>query len=143
MFYCDSCADKKRYPKSMFKSSGICEICKVHSVCNETASSLLPKPDLFSQATFNGPDYVPFFDDKRLRTQVSVIFDLMKDGEWRTLQEIEKKTGYGQSSVSAQLRHLRKPRFGGHKIEKRRRGVREQGLFEYQLIENQENTGNI
>lgn len=37
------------------------------------------------------------------------------------------------ASVSAQLRHLRKPRFGGFVVEKRPRGDRERGLWEYRL----------
>jgi hypothetical protein len=44
MFYCDSCADKNGYPKSMGKSRGRCEICKEPSVCNNIATSLLPPP---------------------------------------------------------------------------------------------------
>jgi hypothetical protein len=30
-------------------------------------------------------------------------------------------TRYGEASISAQLRHLRKPSFGGFRVEKRRR----------------------
>jgi len=83
---------------------------------------------------FDGSDYVPELDDKRLTGQLLRIFDLMKDGLWRTLSEIESYTGYPQSSISAQLRHLRKERFGGHTVNKRRMGDRTNGLFEYQLI---------
>ncbi len=57
----------------------------------------------------------------------------MRDGKWRTLDEIATFTGDPHASVSAQLRHLRKARFGGHKVEKRARGDRHCGLFEYRL----------
>jgi hypothetical protein len=83
---------------------------------------------------FNGSDYDPEKDNVRLTGQLLRIYDVMKDGTWRTLAEIEAHTGDPQSSISAQLRHLRKPRFGSHIVNKRPRGKRESGLFEYQLI---------
>lgn len=88
---------------------------------------------LANRPQFDGPDYSPEFDQKRLTGQIRRVFDLMKDGRWRTLEEIGEATGDPQASVSAQLRHLRKPRFGGFTVEKRARGEREHGLFEYRL----------
>ena len=85
---------------------------------------------------FNGPDYDPEFDDERLTKQLDRIFNLMKDGNWRTLSEISQITGDPPASISAQLRHLRKERFGSHTVLKRNRGDREHGLFEYRLILN-------
>lgn len=81
---------------------------------------------------FSGSDYNAALDEQRLTGQVLRIYDLMKDGKWRTLSEIEAVTRDGQSSISAQLRNLRKPSFGSHKVEKRRRT--EQGLFEYRIL---------
>lgn len=86
---------------------------------------------------FNGPDYVPALDFERLTGQISRIYNLMKDTKWRTLTEIEEDTGYPQASISAQLRHLRKERFGLHQVIKRRvEGKEKSGLFEYQLVVN-------
>ena len=94
----------------------------------------MSQTDLFR---FNGPDYVPELDDVRLTGQVLRIFGLMKDGKWRTLSEIEEITKDPQASISAQLRHLRKERFGSHTIEKRRvEGKEKSGLFEYRLLVN-------
>ena len=92
--------------------------------------------DLFTSAgmRFNGSDYVPEFDNKRLTGQIKRIYELMKDGRYRTLKEIEDATGDPQASISAQIRHLKKTRFGSHTVNKRRRGDPTQGLFEYQLI---------
>ena len=87
----------------------------------------------FKTARFNGSDYNPTFDNARLTGQIKRIYALMIDGKWRTLAEIETATGDGQASISAQLRHLRKDRFGKHTVNKRSRGERENGLFEYQL----------
>jgi hypothetical protein len=81
-------------------------------------------------AWFNGPAYDPELDHPRLSAQILRVYRAVEDGEWRTLGEIEEITGDPQASISAQLRHLRKPRFGGFIVEKRRRGG---GLWEYKL----------
>jgi hypothetical protein len=82
---------------------------------------------------FAGSDYDKNLDKKRLTGQLLRVFELMKDGRWRTLQEIADLTHDPAASVSAQLRHLRKEHFGGHVVNKRARGERSHGLFEYQL----------
>ena len=59
-------------------------------------------------------------------TQLAAIRELMTRagarGVWLTLGEIAEATQFAEASISAQLRHLRKPRHGGHRVEKRRRG---------------------
>jgi hypothetical protein len=82
---------------------------------------------------FSGSDYQPAFDFKRLRKQHENIRDLMLDGHWRTLREIAWILNYPESSISAQLRHLRRPKFGSFTVLKRSRGDRQRGLFEYQV----------
>jgi len=98
------------------------------------------KKDLFSSQglRFDGSSYVPAFDQKRLTGQIRKIYNCMKDGKFRTLSQIQEETRAPQASISAQLRHLRKPRFGGHTVEKRRVGDSSNGLFEYQLQINNE-----
>lgn len=90
--------------------------------------------DHFHSKHFNGAEYVPALDDKRLTGQILRVFALMVDGRWRTLDEISRATGDPAASVSAQLRHLRKDRFGGHTVNRQARGDRTRGLFEYQVI---------
>jgi predicted transcriptional regulator len=85
-------------------------------------------------AHFDGPAYVPALDQARLTGQLQTIFTLMRDGQWRTLREVETATGFPQASISAQLRHLRKQRFGSYQLEKRRRGIETRGLYEYRLL---------
>lgn len=80
---------------------------------------------------FDGPEYEPEQDRERLSEQHVRIRELMLDGQWRTLAEIATRTGDPQSSVSAQLRHLRKERFGAFVVDRRKRGDRKSGLFEY------------
>ena len=69
----------------------------------------------------------------RLLQQHETIRDLMLDGRWRTLGEIAEKTDYPEASISAQLRHLRKPRFGKFRVEKQRRNGISSGLWEYRV----------
>lgn len=56
-------------------------------------------------------------------TQREVLRDVMlaagKYGAWMTLRELARLTRYGETSISAQLRHLRKARCGGYVLEKR------------------------
>ena len=58
-------------------------------------------------------------------TQLHTIRDLMlsaaRRGAWLTLGEIAGLTEIGEASISAQLRHLRKPQHGRHRVDKRRR----------------------
>ena len=82
--------------------------------------------------------YDPFYDDARLTGQLLRVIEAMMDSEWRTLEEIGRMTNDPHASISAQLRHLRKPRFGSHVVEKQSRGDREDGLWEYRLIWNDE-----
>lgn len=80
-----------------------------------------------------GPDYSSQIDGERLRKQHEQIRQLMLDGNWRTLREISFRLGYPESSVSAQLRHLRKAQFGGYRVEKKRHG--HTGLWAYHVSE--------
>ena len=87
-----------------------------------------PLPD---KLRFDGSDYDPQRDNKRLGNQLTKIFELMKDGKFRTLDEINRITCEPQASISAQLRHLKKVRFGSHTLNKKYLG---NGLYTYQLI---------
>lgn len=80
---------------------------------------------------FDGAEYVRSLDDVRLTGQIRRVFELMRDGHWRTLDEIGHATGDPVASISAQLRHLRRPRFGRFQVEKRHRGEPCRGLWEY------------
>ncbi len=89
-----------------------------------------PVDSLRTGAHFDGPDYSPALDHARLTGQIQRVYECVSDGQWRTLAEIGEATGDPHASVSAQLRHLRKDKFGAHTIEKRRR---QGGLWEYRM----------
>jgi hypothetical protein len=90
-----------------------------------------------TKGLFAGDSYEPLCDEIRLGKQFIRIFKLMCDGEWRTLSEIQMETHDPAASISAQLRHFRKRRFGSHLVDKRRRGDDTGGLWEYRLVVNE------
>jgi hypothetical protein len=90
-----------------------------------------------SSSTY-GPAYSPVLDGERIQKQHEVIRDFMlagvapAHGGWYTLAELHAKLSYPEASISAQLRHLRKERFGAYRVEKRRRN---DSQWEYALFE--------
>lgn len=87
----------------------------------------------FDNIRFNGSTYNPQNDKKRLVGQIERVYVCMANNDWLTLDEIAQKTGDPHASISAQLRNLRKERFGKYNILKRSRGDRSRGLWEYKL----------
>ena len=71
-------------------------------------------------------------DVPRLITQMEQIKAYVRTHKWYTLAEIEAATGYPQASISSQLRHLRKPKFGSFTVTKRRRAA-SGGTWEYRV----------
>jgi hypothetical protein len=65
------------------------------------------------------------YDARRLRSQREIIRDVMLSAAdcetWLTLGELRALTHYGEASISAQLRHLRKTENGGYDVVKRHR----------------------
>jgi hypothetical protein len=61
----------------------------------------------------------------RIKTQREVLRDVMLSAReceaWLTLSELAAITRYPAASISAQLRHLKKPQFGKFALEKRMR----------------------
>lgn len=81
-------------------------------------------------APFDGDDYNDKRDRKRLTGQIERVYKAMKPGRWMTLDDVVEITGDPHASVSAQIRHLKKPKFGSHIVKKRYKG---NGLYEYRL----------
>lgn len=81
---------------------------------------------------FDGSSFEPVLDADRLTRQLDSVRCLMLDHQWRSLSEIAAATGCPEASVSARLRDLRKPKFGGYVVERRRRTA---ATFEYRVLE--------
>jgi hypothetical protein len=110
-----------------------------------------PQPDLFAprpelprppaSEAFGGATYDPPRDYVRLTGQLLAVFNLMRDGQWRTLAEIKAAGVPGSdSSISARVRDFRKNEYGGHKVESRCRAGTAGCVWEYRLIVNRSET---
>lgn len=86
-----------------------------------------PRPE------FDGDTYEAPLDKDRLHGQLERVRVLMSDRKWRTLAEIHEEVGGPEASVSARLRDLRKPKFGGLRVE-RERIPEGNGLFRYRVL---------
>lgn len=88
------------------------------------------------------PDPLPIAERSgaglRPHGKLGVIFDLMRAGGWMTAEQVqhrvERATGRRAllTSVSAQIRDLRKPKYGGHLVA--RRAAADGGACEYRLV---------
>lgn len=87
----------------------------------------------FPLPNHDGETYAPGLDKMRLNGQLRRVYDLMRDGEWRTLWEIQGFIGGSEAAISARLRDFRKEKFGGYEVMSRRRGAARDGLHEYRL----------
>jgi hypothetical protein len=97
-----------------------------------------------STPAFHGAAYAPSLDKARLALQIERIRSYMLGVEWRTLLEIKTALEviyapavFPESSISAQLRNLKKPGYSYRLLRRRRIGVRGPGagIFEYRLLE--------
>lgn len=57
---------------------------------------------------FSGATYDHELDHARLSTALGRVYDLMKDGKWRTLRDIAEHCKTSEAGASARLRDLRK-----------------------------------
>jgi len=80
---------------------------------------------------FDGATYDAKLDRARLRGQLAAVFNLLATGGWWTLRDLAESVDGSEAGVSARLRDLRKAKFGGYLVERRRV---EGGLWEYRLI---------
>jgi hypothetical protein len=83
--------------------------------------------------SFGGSTFDEGDDGDRLRRQLSVVWRIMFDGQWRTLKQLSKEAQAPEASVSARLRDFRKRKFGGHDV-KRQRVPNGNGLHIYRLV---------
>lgn len=83
-------------------------------------------------AEFDGETYDPGRDKARLTGQLERVFEAMSDGQWHTLRWLADRCKGSEAAVSARLRDLRKPKFGGYIVD-RRRSEHVDGLWVYRL----------
>jgi hypothetical protein len=74
-------------------------------------------------------------------SQLERIYKVMKVGRWKTLRELSAIVNAPPASTSAQLRNLRKSRYGGYTLLRRKTINRAiSGLYEYKLVVKKNNS---
>lgn len=84
---------------------------------------------------FDGSTYLPYLDSARLSSQLERVKQLMSDREWRTLPQIQSIVGGSEAGISARLRDLRKSKFGGLVVNRKRIGEPSSGVWDYQVAD--------
>ena len=79
---------------------------------------------------FDGATYQPELDYRRLSTQLERVKVFALTAGWVTLRELADRVGGSEASVSARLRDLRKEKFGGYVVERKRVTG---GLWQYKV----------
>lgn len=85
---------------------------------------------------FDGETFDSKLDGARLGSQLKAVEQVLLDGGWHTIPQIalqlRKRTiACTEPSISARIRDLRKERFGGYTVARRR--ADKDGLFEYRI----------
>jgi hypothetical protein len=84
---------------------------------------------------FKGETFEREHDEQRLKTLQNRVERFMGSGRWHTLSEIQTACGGSEASCSARLRDMRG---AGWNVERRARGERARGLFEYRCTRTEE-----
>lgn len=100
---------------------GICSVCKAAAISDQLTPELVPESVGFQGDLFG-----------KLDGDVGRVFEAMKDGRRYTLRQLSGSLDIPEASVSARIRDLRKPEFGGHVIEKHALGGRRG--YAYRLV---------
>ena len=79
---------------------------------------------------FDGRTYDAELDHTRLTTQLARVKDVLSDGRWYSLGQLSLLAKGPEASIGARLRDLRKARFGGHTVDRKRSS---RGYFLYRL----------
>lgn len=67
---------------------------------------------------FDGQTYNRERDGARLNKQFEIVKRNMLDGHWHTLAELAEIARASDAAVSARVRDLRKPKFGGYTVDR-------------------------
>jgi hypothetical protein len=97
-----------------------------------SSPTALPTPPQQPMFDFDGATYERQLDQIPLNAQLAKVWSAVKSGQWFTLSGLSQVTGCPEASVSARLRDLRKPRFGGFTVERER--VKGGRLFLYRVV---------
>ena len=80
---------------------------------------------------FDGQTFDPVLDADRLRRQLGRVFNVMRDGRWRTLRELAAAVEW-RRRPSRPACGISETKTRARDVQRRRRGCG--GLFEYRLL---------
>lgn len=83
------------------------------------------------RATFDGAHYNVELDHERLTKQLNNVEAFMKDYKWHSVQEVAGSLHIPENSASAQIRNLRKLKYGAFLVDAVR--IQPEGLFMYRM----------
>lgn len=72
---------------------------------------------------------------KRLTGQAQRVWECVKGGQWWTLADLSREAKGSEAAVSARLRDLRKPEWGGYTVEREHLG---NGIWRYRVLVNEQ-----
>ena len=79
----------------------------------------------------DGATFDPELDGKRLGSRLKIVAFCLSNGHYWTLSALSGAANCSECSASARLRDLRKPRFGGYLIERKRF---KDGMWMYRIV---------
>ena len=86
--------------------------------------------DVVVNPDFDGDDYVADRDNARLTNQIDKVRMYMENAGYLTVKQIAADLKQPEPSVSAQIRNLRKDRFGARTVNREYRG---DGCYAFKL----------
>tara|TARA_R110002167_G_scaffold282191_1_gene487457 strand:+ start:372 stop:665 length:294 start_codon:yes stop_codon:yes gene_type:complete len=86
--------------------------------------------DVVVNPDFDGDDYVADRDNARLTNQIDKVRMYMENAGYLTVKQIAADLKQPEPSVSAQIRNLRKDRFGARTVNREYRG---NGCYAFKL----------
>jgi len=81
----------------------------------------------------DGRSFDQNLDSERLSSQMDRVIEAVSDGQYHDLNSLVAKCGGTTASISARLRDLRKPKFGGHTVTSTRVGDPRSGKWVYKV----------
>ncbi len=87
-----------------------------------------------SSPGYDGATYVEALDHGRLKTSHDRIYELMRDGRWRTLRQIAVGGKCSEAAASARMRDFRKARFREFYGVRGMESQRQSGSWLYRLV---------
>ncbi len=109
-----------------------CKALYLAKKCSQSYSEQISKGSIDEDYFAHGPDITPI-ELAKMTGARKQVFDIMIDGEWRHLQQIQDKMFdfAPEQSIGIYLRSFREPKYGGYKVEKRK--LSPARVFEYRV----------